>query len=102
MLRFGELEVDLEREAVKLDGELVHLTPTEYRLLEAFATHPGKLLTHAWLLQKAWGPRYADESHYLRVYIRQLRRKLNDDPARPRYIATESGLGYRWKPEPDD
>lgn len=102
MLRFGELEVDLEREAVKLDGELVHLTPTEYRLLEAFATHPGKLLTHAWLLQKAWGPRYADESHYLRFYIRQLRRKLNDDPARPRYIATESGLGYRWKPEPDD
>jgi two-component system KDP operon response regulator KdpE len=99
--RFGDLEVDLEREAVRLKGELVHLTPTEYRLLEAMATHPGKLLTHAWLLQKAWGPRYAEESHYLRVYIRQLRRKLGDDPARPRYIVTESGLGYRWKPEPD-
>lgn len=99
--RFGELEVDLERQAVKLSGELLHLTPTEYRLLEALATHPGKLLTHAWLLQKAWGPRYADESHYLRVYIRQLRRKLKDDPARPRYIVTESGLGYRWKPEPE-
>jgi two-component system KDP operon response regulator KdpE len=99
--RFGELEIDLEREAVKLNGELLHLTPTEYRLLQAMATHPGKLLTHIWLLQKVWGQGYADESHYLRVYIRQLRRKLQDDPARPRYIMTESGLGYRWIPEPD-
>ncbi|MGH2589686.1 MAG: winged helix-turn-helix domain-containing protein, partial [Actinomycetota bacterium] len=65
-------------------------------------THPGKLLTHALLLQKVWGPSYAKESHYLRVYIRQLRRKLGDDPGRPRFIVTESGLGYRWKPEPDD
>jgi two-component system, OmpR family, KDP operon response regulator KdpE len=102
VLRFGQLEVDLEREAVKLEGELVHLTPTEYRMLEAMATHPGKLLTHTWLLQKVWGPSYAQESHYLRVYIRQLRRKLRDDPARPRFILTESGLGYRWKPEPED
>ena len=101
VLRFGELEVDLEKEAVKLAGELIHLTPTELRLLEALVTHPGKLLTHTWLLQKAWGPRYGEESHYLRVYIRQLRRKLRDDPARPRYILTESGLGYRWIPEPD-
>jgi two-component system KDP operon response regulator KdpE len=101
VLRFGELEVDLAREAVKLGGELVHLTPTEYRMLEAMATHPGKLLTHTWLLQKVWGPSYAQESHYLRVYIRQLRRKLQDDPARPRFILTESGLGYRWKPEPE-
>jgi two-component system, OmpR family, KDP operon response regulator KdpE len=100
--RFGELELDLAREAVKIEGELLHLTPTEYRLLEAMATHPGKLLTHAWLLQKVWGPSYAKESHYLRVYIRQLRRKLGDDPGRPRFIVTESGLGYRWKPEPDD
>ena len=99
--RFGELEIDLEREAVKLHGELLHLTPTEYRLLHAMATQPGKLLTHTWLLQKVWGPGYADESHYLRVYIRQVRRKLLDDPARPRYIMTESGLGYRWIPEPD-
>jgi two-component system KDP operon response regulator KdpE len=102
VLRFGQLEVDLEREAVKLESELVHLTPTEYRMLEAMATHPGKLLTHTWLLQKVWGPSYAQESHYLRVYIRQLRRKLRDDPARPRFILTESGLGYRWKPEPED
>jgi two-component system, OmpR family, KDP operon response regulator KdpE len=102
VLRFGELEIDLTREAVKLRGELLHLTPTEYRLLEAMATHPGKLLTHSWLLQQVWGPRYADESHYVRVYVRQLRRKLGDDPAAPRYIVTESGLGYRWKPEPED
>ena len=102
ILRFGELEIDLAREAVKLRGELLHLTPTEYRLLEAMATHPGKLLTHSWLLQQVWGPRYADESHYVRVYVRQLRRKLGDDPAAPRYIVTESGLGYRWKPEPED
>ena len=102
VLSFGELEIDLAREAVKLSGELLHLTPTEYRLLEAMATHPGKLLTHSWLLQQVWGPRYADESHYVRVYVRQLRRKLGDDPAAPRYIVTESGLGYRWKPEPED
>ncbi|HSJ50329.1 MAG TPA: response regulator transcription factor [Actinomycetota bacterium] len=100
--RFGGLELDLAREAVKLGGELVHLTPTEYRLLEAMATHPGKLLTHRWLLERVWGPAYADQSHYVRVYVRQLRRKLGDDPGRPRFIVTESGLGYRWKPEPDE
>jgi two-component system, OmpR family, KDP operon response regulator KdpE len=102
VLRFGDLEVDLARQAVKLGGELVHFTPIEYRLLEAMTTHPGKLLTHGWLLQTVWGPGYAKESHYLRVYIQQLRRKLGDDPGRPRFILTESGLGYRWKPEPDD
>ena len=101
VLRFSELEVDLARQAVKLSEELVHLTPTEYRLLEAMVTHPGKLLTHAWLLQRVWGPRYGDESHYLRVYVQQLRRKLRDDPGKPRFILTEPGLGYRWKPEPD-
>ena len=63
--------------------------------------NPGKLLTHRWLLQKAWGPGYANENQYLRVFIRQLRAKLADDPARPRFIVTEAGLGYRWKPDPD-
>ena len=101
-LRFGDLELDLARRAVKRGGELVHLTPTEYRLLEAMATRPGKLLTHGWLLAKVWGPVYAEEAHYVRVYVQQLRRKLGDDPARPRFILTESGLGYRWKPEPDE
>jgi two-component system KDP operon response regulator KdpE len=101
VLRFGELEVDLARRAVRLGGDPVHLTRIERRLLEALATNPGKLLTHRWLLSRVWGPGYGDESHYLRVYVRQLRKKLGDDPGRPRYIVTESGLGYRWKPDPD-
>jgi two-component system, OmpR family, KDP operon response regulator KdpE len=101
VVRFGELEVDLGRQLVRMADLVIHLTPTEYRLLEAFATNPGKLLTHRWLLQKVWGPGYATESQYLRVFIRQLRGKLADDPARPRFIVTEAGLGYRWKPDPD-
>ena len=101
VVRFDDLEVDLGRQLVRLAEMDVHLTPTEYRLLEAFVTNPGKLLTHRWLLQKAWGPGYATENQYLRVFIRQLRSKLADDPARPRFIVTEAGLGYRWKPDPD-
>lgn len=102
VVRFGELEVDLGRQLVRLADLVIHLTPTEYRLLEAFVTNPGKLLTHRWLLQRAWGPGYATENQYLRVFIRQLRSKLDDDPARPRFIVTEAGLGYRWKPDPDE
>jgi two-component system KDP operon response regulator KdpE len=102
VVRFGDLEVDLGRQLVKIGGDAIHLTPTEYRLLEAFVTNPGKLLTHRWLLQQAWGPGYATEHQYLRVFIRQLRTKLSDDPARPRFIVTEAGLGYRWKPDPDE
>jgi len=101
VLRFSDLEVDLGRQLVRRGGEPVHLTPTEYRLLQPFVTNPGKLLTHRWLLQRVWGPGYGTESQYLRVFIRQLRSKLGDDPARPRFIVTESGLGYRWKPDPD-
>jgi two-component system KDP operon response regulator KdpE len=101
VLRFSDLEVDLGRQLVRRGGEPVHLTPTEYRLLHAFVTNPGKLLTHRWLLQRVWGPGYGTESQYLRVFIRQLRSKLGDDPARPRFVVTESGLGYRWKPDPD-
>jgi two-component system KDP operon response regulator KdpE len=101
VVRFDELEVDLGRQLVRMANDMIHLTPTEYRLLEAFVTNPGKLLTHRWLLQKVWGQGYATESQYLRVFIRQLRSKLGDDPARPRFIVTEAGLGYRWKPDPD-
>jgi two-component system KDP operon response regulator KdpE len=100
--RFDELAVDLGRQLVRMADTVIHLTPTEYRLLEAFVTNPGKLLTHRWLLQKVWGHRYATENQYLRVFIRQLRSKLGDDPARPRFIVTEAGLGYRWKPDPDE
>lgn len=101
VLRFGTLEVDLARDLVTLDGVPLRLTPIEYKLLNTLTTNPGKLLTHRWLLKRVWGPGYGTESHYLRVFVRQLRQKLQDDPGRPRYIVTEPGLGYRWKPEPD-
>jgi two-component system, OmpR family, KDP operon response regulator KdpE len=97
-VRFGDLELDLGRKLVLRSGERVHLTPKEYALLEALATNPGKLLTHRWLLQRVWGPAYASESHYLRVFIQQLRRKLGDDARKHRWIVTEPGLGYRWDP----
>ena len=100
VLRFDGLEVDLARQLVLLNAEPIHLTPTEYRLLEAMATNPGKLMTHRLLLQKVWGPGYGTESNYLRLYVRQLRQKLADEPARPKWITTEPGLGYRWLKEP--
>ena len=99
VLRFDGLEIDLLRKLVKLDDEAIHLTPTEYRLLESMATNPGKLLTHQWLLQQVWGRGYGTESHYLRIYVKQLRQKLKDTPSSPRWITTEPGLGYRWLPE---
>jgi two-component system KDP operon response regulator KdpE len=101
VLRYGPLEIDLARQLVRENGEQVQLSPTEYRLLEAMATNPGKLLTHRWLLQRVWGPAYDGATHYVRIYVQYVRRKLGDDPGRPRYILTEPGLGYRWKPEPD-
>lgn len=100
VLVFDGLEIDLLKKLVKLDGKPIHLTPTEYRLLEVMATNPGKLLTHAWLLQKVWGAGYGTESNYLRLYVRQIRQKLSDTPSSPRWITTEPGLGYRWLPEP--
>ena len=102
VLRFDGLEIDLLKRLVKLEDEPIHLTPTEYRLLEQMATNPGKLLTHTWLLQKVWGSEYRTESNYLRLYVRQLRQKLRDSPSSPRWITTEPGLGYRWLPEPGD
>jgi two-component system, OmpR family, KDP operon response regulator KdpE len=97
VIRSGDLEIDLARQLVHLHGTVVHLTPTEYRLLEALARNPGKLLTHRWLLSTIWGPAYRTEAHYLRVFVRQLRRKLGDNAAKPRFIVTEPGLGYRWR-----
>ena len=98
-LTFGSIDVDLAKRLVRKDGEALHLTPTEYDLLEALVTNPGKLLTHRWLLSKVWGGAYGEESHYVRVYVAQLRRKLEDEPSRPRWILTEPGLGYRWAEE---
>jgi two-component system, OmpR family, KDP operon response regulator KdpE len=95
-MRYGSLEVDLGRRLVVLDGEPLRLTPTEYLLLEAFVTNPGKLLTHQWLLRKVWGQGYGTETTYLRTYVRALRKKLGDDAQAPQLIVTEPGVGYRW------
>jgi len=93
--QIGELRVDLEKHAVSMAGEPVQLTPHEYALLRLLATNEGKLLTHAVILREVWGPQYGDESHYLHVYVSQLRRKIEPDSTRPRYILTEPGAGYR-------
>ena len=102
VLTFDELIVDLAKKKVTLAGTAIHLTPTEYRLLEAMVTNPGKLLTHPWLLQRVWGEGYQEESNYLRLFVKQLRKKLGDIPSDPRWITTEPGLGYRWLPESRD
>ncbi len=96
--RFGDVEVDLDKKSVTRDGARVRLTPTEYQLLVAFVTHPGKLLTQRWLLSTVWGPGYQEETN-VRVHVGHLRRKLEQDPANPRLIMTEPGLGYRWAAE---
>ena len=95
VLEVGELTVDLEKRSVSFAGRAVPLTPTEYDLLRVLAQNPGKLFTHPALLREVWGPAYARESHYLHVYMSQLRRKIEPDPARPRYLLTEPGAGYR-------
>ena len=100
VLRFAALEVDLAKRLVTLDGVQIRLTPTEYGLLEALVTNPGKLLTHQWLLRKVWGQGYGTETTYLRTYVRTLRKKLGDDAQAPALIVTEPGVGYRWVDEP--
>lgn len=89
--------VDLAAKKVTRHGADVHLTPTEWGILEMLARHPGKLVGREELLKEVWGPAYAKESHYLRVYLAQLRRKLEDDPAHPRHLLTEAGMGYRFE-----
>jgi two-component system KDP operon response regulator KdpE len=91
----GPLRVDLAGRQVFLSDTEVHLTPIEYKLLATLVRHAGMVLTHRQLLTEVWGPAYADELHYLRVFMGQLRRKLEPDPARPKLIRTESGIGYR-------
>jgi two-component system KDP operon response regulator KdpE len=92
---FGRVEIDLDRRLVKVGGEEVHLTPNEYKLLQVLIKYPGKVLTQRQLLNEVWGPNHLDEAQYLRVYIAQLRRKLECDPARPKHLQTEPGIGYR-------
>jgi two-component system KDP operon response regulator KdpE len=92
----GDLRIDLAARLVHRGHEEVHLTPLEYKLLITLARHAGKVLTHRFLLREVWGPQDSQENHYLRVFVASLRRKLEADPARPRYILTEQGVGYRF------
>jgi two-component system KDP operon response regulator KdpE len=95
VIEFGDVRVDLEKQAVEVSGRNVHLTPHEFGILRLLALNPGKLLTHRTILREVWGPAYGDESNYLHVYVSQLRRKIEPDPSAPRHLLTEPGAGYR-------
>ena len=96
-IRVGDLYINLATRVVKVAGEEIHLTPTEYDLLRLLATHPGKVLTHRTILVEVWGGEYSEMSHYVRVFINQLRKKLGENPSRNiRYILNEPGVGYRF------
>ena len=100
VVAIGErVEVDLVKRVVRVAGAEVHLTPIEYKLLTALAKHAGMVMTHRQLLEQVWGPGHAHQMQYLRVYMTQLRHKLEENPARPRYLVTEPGVGYRLKVE---
>lgn len=92
---FGDIELDLVRRRVVRGGVAIHLTPIEYRLLVTLVRHAGRVLTHRQLLKEVWGPSHVDSNHYLRIYMGHLRQKLEADPAQPRHILTETGVGYR-------
>lgn len=100
VLRVGPIEVDQPRHAVTVNGAQVHLTPIEFRLLVELARQPGRVLTHRQLLIAVWGPNAVEQTHYLRVHMAALRRKIERDPARPQWLLTEAGVGYRLR-EPD-
>lgn len=91
----GKLSVDLARRRVQVDGREIHLTPVEYKLLACLVSHAGRVVTHRQILTEVWGAPQAEQTHYVRIYMRQLRNKIEDTPARPRYLLTESGVGYR-------
>jgi two-component system KDP operon response regulator KdpE len=95
LFRVGDLQVDLSRRNVHVGDREIHLTPIEYRLLTVLIRHAGKVLTHRQLLLDVWGPAYVEHAHYVRIYMGQLRRKLESDPNQPRYLLTEAGVGYR-------
>jgi two-component system, OmpR family, KDP operon response regulator KdpE len=94
-IEIGDLRIDLEKRAVTIEDRPVSLTPIEYDLLRLLAENEGKLMTHPTILREIWGPAYGDESNYLHVYVSHLRRKIEPDPARPRYILNQPGIGYR-------
>jgi two-component system, OmpR family, KDP operon response regulator KdpE len=100
VLELGRLKLDLARRLVTIDGAEVHLTPIEYRLLAYLAQNEGKVLTHRQILSEVWGPGSAHQTHYVRVHMAELRKKLEADPARPRVLLTEPGVGYRLRAAP--
>jgi two-component system, OmpR family, KDP operon response regulator KdpE len=99
VIEIGALRIDLARREVTIEGRPVHLTPIEYRLLALLAAHAGKVLTQRQILKEVWGPGQTEETHYLRVYMAQLRRKIEANPARPQRLVTEPGVGYRLRDE---
>ncbi len=96
---FGEVRVDLGRRQVFMSGKEIHFTPIEYKLLTTLVRHAGKVVTHRQLLKEVWGPLHVEEGHYLRVYMRQLRNKVEANPAQPQFLVTELGVGYRLRTE---
>jgi len=100
VFEFGDVSVDLALRLVRKAGEVVHLTPIEYRLLTLLVANAGKVMTHRQILREVWGPSHAEHGHYVRVYMGHLRQKLEDDPAQPRHIVTETAVGYRLLPLP--
>jgi len=95
VIRFGDVQADFEKRVITVAGEEIHLTPNEYKLLQVLIKHAGRVVTQRQLLNEVWGPQHTEQSQYLRVYMAHLRRKLERDPARPRYLQTEPGVGYR-------
>ena len=98
VIRFGRTTVDLARRVVERDGEPLHLTPIEYRLLTHLAAQPDRVVTHQQLLKAVWGPGHAEDTHYVRVHMANLRKKVEDDASMPRHLLTEAGIGYRFRP----
>lgn len=98
LIGFGEVQVDLARRAVTRNGQSIHLTQIEYRLLALLIANSGRVMTHRHLLREVWGPSFVESNHYLRIYVGHLRQKLENDPAQPRHILTETGVGYRFQP----
>lgn len=95
VIQFGDVKIDLKARMVSKAAQVVHLTPTEYRLLTILATNAGRVVTNPQLLREVWGPTHSESSHYLRIYMSHLRQKLEDDPTQPRYLLTETAIGYR-------
>ena len=98
VIETSDFRVDLAAKRVQRDGAEIRLTPTEWQIVETLVRHPSRLVSQRQLLQSVWGPQYEKETNYLRVYLAQIRRKLEPDPARPRYFVTEPGMGYRFEP----